>query len=112
MDLDQLKQILDLVREHELSEFEIEQDGLRLKIRKDAAGALRGRAGAFRRAPRPPPAPAAGRAAAAAAAGAVGAVSRERRRTSSWRSSSRRSSARSIGRPSPARRRSSRSAPR
>ncbi|HUR35408.1 MAG TPA: acetyl-CoA carboxylase biotin carboxyl carrier protein [Vicinamibacterales bacterium] len=40
MDLDQLKQILDLVREHELAEFEIEQDGLRLKIRKDASGAL------------------------------------------------------------------------
>jgi acetyl-CoA carboxylase biotin carboxyl carrier protein len=40
MDLDQLKQILDLVREHELSEFEIEQDGLRLKIRKDASGAF------------------------------------------------------------------------
>ena len=38
MDLDQLKQILDLVREHELSEFEIEHEGLRLKIRKDAAG--------------------------------------------------------------------------
>ena len=38
MDLDQLKQILDLVRAHELSEFEIEHDGLRLKIRKDAAG--------------------------------------------------------------------------
>ncbi len=38
MDLDQLKQILDLVREHELSEFEIEHDGLRLKIRKDAPG--------------------------------------------------------------------------
>jgi acetyl-CoA carboxylase biotin carboxyl carrier protein len=37
MDLDQLKQILDLVREHELSEFEIENEGLRLKIRKDAA---------------------------------------------------------------------------
>ena len=35
MDLDHLKQILDLVREHELSEFEVEQDGLRLKIRKD-----------------------------------------------------------------------------
>jgi acetyl-CoA carboxylase biotin carboxyl carrier protein len=35
MDLDQLKQILDLVREHELSEFEIESEGLRLKIRKD-----------------------------------------------------------------------------
>jgi acetyl-CoA carboxylase biotin carboxyl carrier protein len=35
MNLDELKQILDLVREHELSEFEIEHDGLRLKIRKD-----------------------------------------------------------------------------
>jgi acetyl-CoA carboxylase biotin carboxyl carrier protein len=39
MDLDQIKQILDLVREHELSEFEIEHDGLRLKIRKDTNGA-------------------------------------------------------------------------
>jgi acetyl-CoA carboxylase biotin carboxyl carrier protein len=38
MDLDTLKQILDLVREHELSELEVEQDGLRLKIRKDSAG--------------------------------------------------------------------------
>ena len=40
MDLDHLKQILDLVRQHELSEFEIEHDGLRLKIRKDTAGAV------------------------------------------------------------------------
>jgi acetyl-CoA carboxylase biotin carboxyl carrier protein len=40
MDLDQLKQILDLVREHELTEFEVEHDGLRLKVRKDAAGTL------------------------------------------------------------------------
>ena len=39
MDLNQIKQILDLVREHELSEFEIEHDGLRLKIRKDGLGA-------------------------------------------------------------------------
>ena len=38
MDLKQIKQILDLVREHELSEFEIEHDGLRLKIRKDTLG--------------------------------------------------------------------------
>ena len=36
MDLSQLKQILDLVREHELSEFEVEHDGLRIKIRKDS----------------------------------------------------------------------------
>jgi len=39
MDLNQIKQILNLVREHELSEFEIEHEGLRLKIRKDANGA-------------------------------------------------------------------------
>ena len=39
MDLDQIRSILDLVREHELSEFEIEHEGLRLKIRKDANGA-------------------------------------------------------------------------
>jgi len=38
LDLDQLKQILTLVREHDLAEFEIEQEGLRLKIRKDTAG--------------------------------------------------------------------------
>ena len=37
MDFDTLKQILNLVREHELSELEVEQDGLRLKIRKDSA---------------------------------------------------------------------------
>jgi acetyl-CoA carboxylase biotin carboxyl carrier protein len=35
MDLNQLRQLLDLVREHELSEFEIENDGLRVRIRKD-----------------------------------------------------------------------------
>ena len=39
MDLNQIKQILELVREHELSEFEVEHDGLRLKIRKDINGA-------------------------------------------------------------------------
>jgi acetyl-CoA carboxylase biotin carboxyl carrier protein len=39
LDLDHLKQLLDLVREHELSEFEIEHDGLRVKIRKGASGA-------------------------------------------------------------------------
>ena len=39
MDLDQIKKILDLVREHELTEFEVEHEGLRLKIRKDANGA-------------------------------------------------------------------------
>jgi acetyl-CoA carboxylase biotin carboxyl carrier protein len=36
VDFEQLKQILGLVREHDLAEFEIEQDGVRLKIRKAA----------------------------------------------------------------------------
>src|SRR5215212_209549 len=36
MDLNQLKQLLDLVREHGFSEFEIENDGLRVRIRKDS----------------------------------------------------------------------------
>jgi acetyl-CoA carboxylase biotin carboxyl carrier protein len=40
MDLDHIKQILELVREHELSEFEIEQDGVRLKICKDSPRTL------------------------------------------------------------------------
>ena len=39
MDLEQLRQLLDLVREHELAEFEIEHEGLRVKIRKDVNGA-------------------------------------------------------------------------
>jgi acetyl-CoA carboxylase biotin carboxyl carrier protein len=37
VDFEQLKQILNLVRDHELSEFEIEHEGLRLRIRTDAA---------------------------------------------------------------------------
>jgi acetyl-CoA carboxylase biotin carboxyl carrier protein len=40
MDLNQLRELLELVREHELSEFEIEHDGLRLKVRKDGAGSV------------------------------------------------------------------------
>jgi acetyl-CoA carboxylase biotin carboxyl carrier protein len=38
MDLALIRAILDLVRAHELSEFEIEHDGLRLRVRKDASG--------------------------------------------------------------------------
>ena len=36
MDLEQLKQILTLLREHDLSEFEFEQDGLKLRVRRGA----------------------------------------------------------------------------
>ena len=34
MTLDEIKQILDLVREHELTEFELEQEGVKLRVRK------------------------------------------------------------------------------
>ena len=40
MDLNQLKDLLELVRTHELSEFEIEHEGLRLKVRKDGTGTV------------------------------------------------------------------------
>jgi acetyl-CoA carboxylase biotin carboxyl carrier protein len=63
INLEQLKQILDLVREHELSELEIEHEGLRLKVRKDASGGLV----VHHPAPgAPPPAPSATRTAGAA----------------------------------------------
>ena len=35
INLDQLKKVLDLVRDHELSELEIEQEGMRLRVRRD-----------------------------------------------------------------------------
>ena len=34
MNLDLIKSILELVREHDLAEFEIEQDGVKLRVRK------------------------------------------------------------------------------
>ena len=34
MNLEDIRQILDLVREHELAEFELERDGLKVRIRK------------------------------------------------------------------------------
>ncbi len=38
MDLDEIKQILDMMREHELSEFELEHDNFKLRVRKNAGG--------------------------------------------------------------------------
>jgi len=38
MNLDEIKQILEMMREHELSEFELERDDFKLRLRKHAAG--------------------------------------------------------------------------
>jgi acetyl-CoA carboxylase biotin carboxyl carrier protein len=40
MDFDELKQILDMVREHDLAEFELERDNLKIRIRKNTAGQM------------------------------------------------------------------------
>ena len=39
MDFDDIEKILALVKEHELTEFELERDGLKLKVKKAQAGA-------------------------------------------------------------------------
>jgi acetyl-CoA carboxylase biotin carboxyl carrier protein len=38
MNLDDVKQILELVKAHDLSEFELEHEGLKIRVRKDAQG--------------------------------------------------------------------------
>ena len=38
MDLDEIKQVLDMMREHELSEFELERDNFKLRVRKHDGG--------------------------------------------------------------------------
>src|SRR5687767_4615410 len=40
MDFDELKQILEMVREHDLAEFELERGDLKIRIRKNAAGQM------------------------------------------------------------------------
>ena len=39
MDLKQIKQLIDLMKRSELSEFEVEEEGFKLKIKRDSAGA-------------------------------------------------------------------------
>ena len=38
MDFDEIKQILEMMREHDLSEFELERDNFKLRVRKHATG--------------------------------------------------------------------------
>jgi acetyl-CoA carboxylase biotin carboxyl carrier protein len=67
MNLDALKDILNLVREHELAEFEMEHDGLKVRIRKAGREYVVAQAApAAAPAPLAPVAPLAGVAAAAA----------------------------------------------
>jgi acetyl-CoA carboxylase biotin carboxyl carrier protein len=40
MTLDEIKKILDMVRQHELAEFELEQEGVKLRVRKDGVPQL------------------------------------------------------------------------
>jgi len=39
MNLDELKQILEMVREHELSELELERDGFKIRVKKESPAA-------------------------------------------------------------------------
>jgi acetyl-CoA carboxylase biotin carboxyl carrier protein len=38
MDLDEIKQILEMMREHDLAEFELERDDMKIRLRKAAGG--------------------------------------------------------------------------
>jgi acetyl-CoA carboxylase biotin carboxyl carrier protein len=38
MDFDDIKQILDMMREHELAEFELERDNVKLRLKKHSSG--------------------------------------------------------------------------
>ena len=38
MNFDDIKQILDMMREHDIAEFELERDNVKLRLRKNAAG--------------------------------------------------------------------------
>jgi acetyl-CoA carboxylase biotin carboxyl carrier protein len=40
MDFDEITKILEMMREHELSEFELERDNFKLRIRKNTGGQL------------------------------------------------------------------------
>ena len=38
MTFDEIKQLLEVVREHELSEFELEREGFKIRVRKQPVG--------------------------------------------------------------------------
>jgi acetyl-CoA carboxylase biotin carboxyl carrier protein len=66
MDFDEIKQILDMMREHELSEFELERDNFKLRVRKQGGHWVVGAPAGHVAMPAPPLAPPAPAAASAA----------------------------------------------
>ena len=70
MELEDIERILELVRQHELSEFELERDGLKLRVRK-AGAPVPAAAQVPAAVPPPAPVPAAAQAVAAAAPAAA-----------------------------------------
>ena len=57
MDLDEIKRILELMRENGLAEFELEQEGVKLRLRKDSGPQWTGHAPVSPSPPIPPVAP-------------------------------------------------------
>jgi len=47
MNLDEIRQILEMMREHELAEFELEREGVTLRLRKHASGQWTGNMGSM-----------------------------------------------------------------
>jgi acetyl-CoA carboxylase biotin carboxyl carrier protein len=57
MDFDELKRILEMVREHELSEFELEREGFKLRVKKGGFVQYQGLADALQAPPAAAPSP-------------------------------------------------------
>ena len=58
MEFEDIERILELVRQHDLAEFELERDGLKLRVRKASAGAAPPQAAASPALPAAPASPA------------------------------------------------------
>jgi acetyl-CoA carboxylase biotin carboxyl carrier protein len=77
MDLDEIKKILDLMRENDLSEFELEQEGVKVRLRKNSGPQWTGHAPAMPVAAYPPPSAGASSAAAEPASSPLTAASED-----------------------------------
>jgi acetyl-CoA carboxylase biotin carboxyl carrier protein len=77
MDLDEIKKILDLMRENDLSEFELEQEGVKVRLRKNSGPQWSGHAPAMPVAAYAPPPPAGSSAAAEPASSPLTAASED-----------------------------------